>query len=137
MDDNGLKRLNFLTVQATERSRRDFGEFDKNNPWRFLVNDYYSSGEGRTICLMVTQALPTMEEDYDLSFSRQTAITSKEYRSVREFYKLFGEFNSRSVEFLPEHVFFARYDDCLPPLLKGLRDKCYHKFHCQIHFNFS
>lgn len=137
MNDNDVRRLNSLTVQAVEKSHRDFGEFDKENPWRFLVSDYYSNGEGRTICLMVTQGLPCRSEDYNQELSRYSPVTTKDYRSVREFHEIFGEWHSRGVEFFPEHVFFSRYEDCLPPILKRLRDKCYHEFHSQVHFNFS
>ena len=102
-----------------------------------MVNDHYGQGEGRTISLMVTQALPGMEEDYDTPVMGYETITSKEYRAIREFYEVFGEWSSREVEFLPEDHFFGTYSNCLPPIIQNIRNDNYYKFYSQVHFNLS
>lgn len=130
-------RITSLTKYATEQFNRKYGNCLDKSHWRFMVNDYYATGEGRTISLMITQALPGMEEDFDTENYGYQTVTSKEYRAIREFYEVFGEFDSHGLEFLPEDHFFGMYANCLPPLLQNIKNDSYYEFYTHIHFNLS
>lgn len=132
---NTLERISFLTDYATKQFAKKYGNCLDRSHWRFLINDYHSTGEGRTISLLITQALPGMAEDFDVEYNGYGTVTTKEYRAIREFYKIFGEWDSRGVEFLPENHFFGIYSNCLPPLLQNIKDDHYYEFHSQFHFN--
>ena len=132
-----LSRVDFLAEYATKQFNRKYGEGLDKTPWRFLVNDYYATGEGRTISLMITQALPGLAEDFDKESNGYGAITTREYRAIREFYGVFREWDSREVEFMPKGHFFGTYSNCLPPLLHNIKDDSYYKFYTQIHFNLA
>ena len=132
-----LSRVDFLAEYATKQFNRKYGGGLNKTPWRFLVSDYYASGEGRTISLMITQAIPGMAEDFDHVKKGYGAITTREYRAIKEFYQVFGEFHSRDLEFLPQSHFFGTYSNCLPPLLHNIKDDSYYRFFTQIHFNLS
>jgi hypothetical protein len=134
---NELSRVNFLAEFATQKFNKHYGNIIDKSPWRFLVNDYYSTGEGRTISLMITQALPRLSEDFDEDRNGYKAVTTKEYRAIREFYEVFGEWGSKEVEFLPDNHFFGTYSNCLPPLLHNIKDDSYYSFYTQLHFNLS
>lgn len=135
--DNLKSRVNLLTTNAIQKFIKNYGIFPKSSVWRFLVNDYYATGEGRTISLLITQALPGLEEDYDVEFNGYGTITTKEYRAIRQFYEIFGEWDSVGVEFMPEDHFFGTYSNCLPPILQNIRNDCHYEFYTQIHFNAS
>jgi hypothetical protein len=132
---NELSRISFLAEFATEQFNRKYGNELNKSPWRFLVNDHFETMEGRTISLMITQAFPRLAEDFN--GDRNKATTTKEYRAIKEFYEVFGEWNSRAVEFMTEDHFFGSYSNCLPPLLHNIRNDSYYSFYTQIHFNLA
>lgn len=134
---NETNRINFLAEFATKEFNRKYGGGLEKTPWRFLVSDYYATGEGRTISLMVTQAFPHTAEDFAEGGKGYRAITTREYRAVREFHNTFGEWCCKGLEFLPKEYFFGTYSNCLPPLLNNIKEDSYFKFHTQIHFNLS
>ncbi len=132
---NEVERIKHLTDFATESFNRKYGNCLGKSHWRFLVNDVFATGEGRTISLLITQGLPGMEEDFDIEHHGYQAVNTKEYRAIREFYSIFGKFHSQGVEFLPEDHFFGTYSNCLPPILSNVRDRSYYRFYTHIHFN--
>ena len=103
-----------------------------------MVSDYCATGEGRTVCLMMTQANPNCGEDFENSENNYVPSTTKEYRARRKFRDKFGDWHSNGVEFLTREQFFNRYSLFLPQKLVNLKDKpCSIEHHSELHFNFS
>ena len=134
-----LKKENFQKVAdaCLKHYEKKYGELpSKDEYWRFLVADYCGTGEGRTICVLMTQANP-YRDDFDEEH-KQVPINSQEYRSVREFHKYFGTFMLNGIEFVSREDFFEKYKDFLPPKLINLKDQqCFLNYHSELHFNFS
>jgi hypothetical protein len=122
-----------------EQAREDAIEHKKNNEyWVFMVSDYFGTGEGRTLCLMMTSALPCREEDFQNPDNKYVASTTKEYRARRKFKEAFGDWHYQGLEFLTREEFFTKYSQYLPPKLIELKDQlCYIEYCSELHFNFS
>jgi hypothetical protein len=122
-----------------ENARKDALEHKKNNEyWVFMVSDYFGTGEGRTLCLMMTSALPCREEDFQNPDNKYVASTTKEYRARRKFKEAFGDWHYQGLEFLTREEFFTKYSQYLPPKLIELKDQlCYIEYCSELHFNFS
>jgi hypothetical protein len=122
-----------------ENARKDALEHKKNNEyWLFMVLDYFGTGEGRTLCLMMTSALPCREEDFQNPDNKYVASTTKEYRARRKFKEAFGDWHYQGLEFLTREEFFTKYSQYLPPKLIELKDQlCYIEYCSKLHFNFS
>jgi hypothetical protein len=103
--------------------------------WRFIVSDYFGTGEGRTLCFLMTQALARGD---DFGEDNYSPITTKEYRAVREFHQHFGTWMLHGATFLSREDFFEKYSILLPQKLIDLKDKnCYMNYYSELHFNFS
>ena len=119
--------------QQQEELQRIIGD----DPWMFMVSDYCATGEGRTVCLMMTQANPNWPEDF-VNSENYVPSTKKEYRARRNFKEKFGDWYANGVEFITREQFFNRYSLFLPQKLVNLKDKsCSIEYHSQLHFNFS
>ena len=134
-----LKKENFQKI--AESRMKDYQEKygslpDENEYWRFIISEYYGTGDGETICIMVTNG-STEPEDFT-DDSSYTPTNSIEYRCVREFHKHFGTWMLHGIEFLSKEDFFKKYSIFLPQALVNLKDKqCYMHYHSELHFNFS
>jgi hypothetical protein len=122
-----------------EKEQKDALEHKENNEyWLFMVSDYFGTGEGRTLCLMMTSALPCREEDFQNPDNKYAPSTTKEYRARRKFKEAFGYWYSQGLEFLTREEFFTKYSQYLPPKLVELKDQlCYIEYHSKLQFSFS
>lgn len=104
-----------------------------NELYQFLACDYYATGEGRTIALLITRAYPWAGDDN----------TSAEFRAVREFTVKFGGFLTQGVEHLPREEFLKRFGNHLPEYVHKVIAAEGHdrpgnfNFAQEIHMNFS
>lgn len=119
--------------------------------YQFLACDYFATGEGRTVSLLITRAYPHAD-DYETpgSYNSQTgeyaAPTLKKghtakVRAAREFKEKFGSWYLQGAENLPREQFLQKYSNHLPPYIdKILNDPEQPgnlNFSTQIHLNFS
>lgn len=140
-----MKKKNFQLVAdaCMEEYAKTYGEMPENDSWMFLEAEYYGTGEGQTTCLQMTQANPRggANGDYDGKLSypdNYIPITSKQYRAVRGFHKLFGTWYLHGLRFHTREAFFTRYANQLPATLVKLKDQqCFLEYHSELHYNFG
>ena len=115
--------------------------------YQFLVSDYYATGEGRTISLLITRAYPHAE-DYE-----ETVLTSYPSKVVlkkghtpkviaaREFRDRFGGWCLEFAENLPREEFLKKYghhlSDYIHDILNNPDQPGNLNFSLQLHLNFS
>jgi hypothetical protein len=109
--------------------------------YQFLACDYYATGEGRTLCLLITRAYPRTD-DYDENFEIKPGHTSK-VRAAREFGDEFGGWYLQGAENLSREEFLKRYGNHLPPYTEKILNPEFGEgpgnfnVKLQIHMNFS
>ena len=133
------KKENFQKISdaCLQEYEKKYGARPEDEYMIYMVSDEYSTGCGRTLSFLMTQAVPSCAEDFTEE-DKYSAITTKEYRAVREFHKHFGTYSLYCLEFVSREVFFENYKHLLPPALLELKDKqCYLSYHSQLHFNFA
>lgn len=108
------------------------------DPYIFMVAEYYATGEGRSLSLMVTAAHSRMIDYEDKDYKKQL-ITTRDYRAIREFYERFDEFSTNGVQFYSEYDFISRYLMFLPPTLKDeiQRKRGMIHYYSKFHLNLS
>ena len=120
--------------------KETYGEIPEEEYMRFLVGDFFGTGNGRTLCVLCSQSMP-YGDDYDKNAphpQNYKPVNSKEYRAVREFHSYFGSWMLRGVRFVSREDFFEKYGHLLPSSLVELKDKsCYLNYYSKLHFNFS
>ena len=91
--------------------------------YQFVVCDYSATGEGRTLCLLITRAYPkgddyeTHGELVDGKFIPGTLKNSAKFRAAREFVEQFGGYYARGAENLSREEFLKRFGNHLPPYI--------------------
>lgn len=138
-DLEAFRKQNFEKVSnyCVKKYKETYGSSPDDNNFRFLVSDYYGTGEGRTICVLLTQALASATEDFCYE-GEYKELTTKDYRAVREFHKYFGTWMLHGLEFVSKEDFFGKYGHLLPPALVELKDKdCFLNYYSELHFNFA
>jgi hypothetical protein len=109
--------------------------------YQFLACDYYATGEGRTLCLLITRAYPR-NEDYDENFEIKQSHTPK-VRAAREFADEFGGYYLQGAENLSREEFLKRFGNHLPPYTEKILNPeagegpGNFNLKLQIHLNFS
>ena len=137
-----LKKKNFqsVAIACMAEYTRMYGEMPEDESWMFLEAEYYGTGEGKTICLQMTQANP-YGDDYDGKLSypdNYEPLTTQAYRAVRGFHKLFGTWHLHGLRFHTREAFFTRYANQLPASLVKLKDqRCMLEYHSELHYNFA
>ncbi len=119
------------------------------NPYQFLACDYSATGEGRTICMLITRAYPYREdyvkpsyfdEEGRWHYESETKNTPED-RAKREFVVRFGGFIAQGVEVLDKQTFLTRFAHMLPLSVKRMlldSDQPGNMvFSQEFHFNFS
>ena len=120
--------------------------------YQYLVSDYYGTGEGRTMCVLITRAYPK-QDDYKVA---PTFVEDAEGRpqyvpgelkynqkfiAAREFKERFGDFYSQFVENLDQEEFFNRFGRLVPQMVVKLHDSedtpGNFYFAQEFHFNYS
>lgn len=126
-----------VSEYCSKKYKENYGEQPEDEYWTYMVSEYYGTGEGHTICLLLTQALPSEKEDFGEQ-SYGDYLTTQEYRAVREFMDKFGIFYCNYLEFLNKEDFFTKYANAIPPFCMKLKDaQCYKSFFVEMHFNYS
>lgn len=125
-----------------EKYQRDV--FPVDEYWVYMVSEYFGTGEGQTVCIMMTQASPYGDDFLCSPFNIQTEenryvpINSKQYRAVRKFHEEFGTWMLYGLKFMSKEDFFGEYSYYIPPAIMKLYNKsCFKEFHTQVHYNFS
>lgn len=113
--------------------------------YQFVACDYYGTGEGSTISLLVTKAYPSAE-DYaelpsELNNWQGVLKNSKEAIATRIFMEKFGSYLAHGAVNISREEFLEKYGEHLPTivlkLLNGEDQPGNLSFSQQLHFNFS
>jgi hypothetical protein len=117
--------------------------------YEFVVADYFATGEGRTVCMLVTRAYPkssdyVKESHFDeygkWHYEPETRNTPAE-RARREFEDLFGAYMTTGAEVVDRKTFLSRFDNMIPPALKHMLAHADQpgnmSFSQEFHVNFS
>jgi hypothetical protein len=132
------RNIENLALDRTTNYEMRFGVKGLNEHLMYMSSSYYGTGEGQTVCLMVTQALPTALDFNRDGPSPDIPINTKAYRAVREFMDTFGTWHCHGLDFHTQDDFYNEYGQYLPPIMDRLRkSRCYMNFHTEVHFNFS
>lgn len=117
--------------------------------YQFLVSDYYATGEGRTVCILITRAYPHAEdyEDRVLTSHPPKRILKRGHTpkviAAREFRDKFGTWYLEGAENISREEFIKRYGHLLPEFARKILDAegddrpGNFNFAQQFHFNFS
>jgi len=96
---------------------------------QYLASDYYATGEGRIICLLITGAYPRQEDYLD-----DTLKNSEKFRAAREFLEEFGHLP----ENLSKEEFIKRFGQFVPdPIQRMLGKPANIHFIQRFHFNYA
>ena len=110
--------------------------FPVDEYWVYMAGEYFGTGEGQTVCIMMTQASPYGDDFTEEN--RYVPINSKQYRAVRKFHEEFGTWMLYGLKFMSKEDFFGEYSYYIPPAIMKLYNKsCFKEFHTQVHYNFS
>jgi hypothetical protein len=134
------KKENFQLVadacmkEYEKKYQRDV--FPMSEYWVYMVAEYGATGEGQTVCIMMTQATPYGDDFAEGKF--YVPVNSKQYRAVRAFHEQFGTWHLHGLRFLNKEDFFSEYSYYIPPaMMKLLNKSCFKEFHTKVHYNFS
>ena len=134
------KKENFQLVadacmkEYEQKYHRDVFPVDEH--WVYMVSEYFGTGEGQTVCIMMTQANPYGDDFADGNF--YVPVNSKQYRAVRAFHEQFGTWHLHGLRFLSKEDFFSEYSYYIPPaMMKLLNRSCFKDFYTRVHYNFS
>lgn len=113
--------------------------------YQFVACDYFATGEGRTICLLITRAYPN-SEDWEERPNSENNWTgklkySKNIIAARLFIEKFGTYFAQYAENIPKEEFLEKYSRHLPDIVLKLlnsEDQPGNLLYSQeFHFNFS
>lgn len=120
-----------------------------NDPYQFVVSDYFGTGEGNTVCILITRAYP-IQDDYEvppsldgIKFVPGKLRNSAKFRATREFIESFDKWYSNYAENLSRKEFLQRFSSHLPPYVEKILNSEPGKgpgnfnFKLQLHMNFS
>ena len=123
-----------------------------SEPYQYMFSDYYGTGEGRTMCVLITRAYPK-QDDYEVQPDFTTDDTGKmvyvpgklkynqKYIALREFKERFGNFYLQCAENLSKEEFLTRCGRLLPEMVLKLvnnKDQPGNLYFAQeFHFNYS
>ena len=100
----------------------------------YIVSDYYATGEGRTISILITRAYPRTED-----YENGNLKDNLKERLIREFAECFDPYLAFNAEVLEKEAFLQRYKNHLSELVIRQLDSLSGNFHyhSQFHINFS
>jgi hypothetical protein len=119
--------------------------------YQFLACDYFATGEGRSVMLLITRAYPHTDdyatpgkfEDGVYTLPTLKKGISDKTIAAREFADKFGGYYLQGAENLPREEFLKRFGHLLPEFAHKLLDAegddrpGNFNFAQQFHFNFS
>ena len=118
--------------------------------YQFMAADYYATGEGRTICLLITRAYHRQEDwiqppQYIKKNDKYELVPGQErigpkLRTFREFSELFGGYLAQGAEVHTQEEFMNKYDAYVPLIVKNMLQSTdgpgnlhwYQQFHCNF-----
>ena len=109
--------------------------------YQFLACDYFATGEGRTVCLLITRAYPRTD-DYETGETKRCKNSAK-FRAAREFIEEFGGWYAQGAENLSREEFLRRFGNHLPTYTEKILNPepgegpGNFNIKLQIHMNFS
>ena len=129
---------NLIAEYCMKEYSGKYGEIPEEEYWRYMIADYSATGEGHRVSLMITDA-PAYGDDYPKDGpDKYKALTTKEYRAVKEFHQKFGGWMLQGVKFLPREEFYMTCAYYIPPVMMKLANaKCIKNFHTEVYYNFS
>lgn len=114
---------------------------------QFLVADYFATGEGRTVMILITRAYPRQEDYATESKFEDGKFTpgilkkghTPKVRAAREFSEKFDGYYLSFAENIPEDDFLARWGHMIPEGAKKAlsSDAGNLNYHATFHLNFS
>ena len=120
--------------------------------YQFLACDYFATGEGRTIMVLITRAYPK-QDDYDIppdfkedaegkmQYVPGVLKNSAKFRAAREFIEEFGGWYAQGAENLSREEFIQKFGRFIPEIVLNLLNSEDQpgnlSFKQQFHFNFS
>jgi hypothetical protein len=135
-----LKKENFQKVAecCMEEYNQKYGDHKEDPYWIYMIADYFGTGEGQTVSLMVTQANARGDDYPPDGPDKYKPVNTKAYRAVREFHKEFGTWQLYGLRFLSKEAFYTECAYYIPPVMMKLSNaKCYKRFYTEVHYNFS
>lgn len=115
---------------------------------KIIVSEYYATGEGQTISILITSAYPKYDRDYisKPKYNLETGeydpgelkYTHEEIAKI-EFINLFGTYFAQWAEILTLEQLLQKYEKCVPEMVINiLKSKPANlNWYSQIHVNFS
>lgn len=121
----------------------------------YLVSDYFATGEGRCISMMITcveyndddyQTKPKWYTDENGQWVYDEGILKEGMSEVvsltKKFVKEYGDWYGRGLEILTRNEYLERYNSCIPEFVKNITDPNkgtipWFEWKQQIYFNFS
>jgi hypothetical protein len=123
-----------------------------SDPYQYMFSDYSGTGEGRTMCVLITRAYPK-RDDYEVQpdfvedadgkpqYVPGKLKYSQKFIAAREFKERFGDFYIHFAENLSKEDFLIRCGRLLPEMVLKLvnsKDQPGNlHFAQEFHFNFS
>jgi hypothetical protein len=86
--------------------------------YQYLVSDYFATGEGRTVMILITRTHPHID-DYDAGNKLKSGVSPKTI-AAREFIERFGGYYAQGAENLTKEKFIERYWHHLPVHVSNL-----------------
>lgn len=123
----------------------------ENDHYQYLAVDYFATGEGRSVFLMITVANPK-QDDYETPSSFDSVDgkfvytpgvlkNSAQERAEKQMTDWVGDWFAHGIENLEREEFFERFDTFLPPVIKSTTEGEDQpgNFHYQtsLHVNYS
>lgn len=118
---------------------------EKTDNLQFIGGQYFATGEGSTIMILITRAYPR-QDDYstpstfeDGKFTPGVLGNTAKFRAAREFVEKYGGYMAQVGENLPRAEFLEKYGRWVPePVLKALdSDSGNLNYSAEFHINFS
>lgn len=114
----------------------------KDELYQFLACDYYATGEGRTVSILITRAYPRAD-DYETGTDKPQIAPGRtaKVRAAREFIEEFGSWYAYGAENLERQEFLERFGHHLPEYVKNILTSedppGNFNYRAQLHLNFS
>lgn len=111
--------------------------------YQFLACDYYATGEGRTVMLLITRAYPRTDDYEDVKIMPPKVKKSAKFRAAREFAEEFGGYFLQGAVNLPREEFLTKFGHHLPGYVHDILEKegderpGNFNYKMQMHMNFS
>jgi hypothetical protein len=111
---------------------------------KYLICDYFATGEGRTISILITMAYPK-NEDYEEKPSDKNGwvgVLNKTHSEIakREFIERFGDWFAIGCDEIEQDELLEKYSSLLPQAALNIINaerKPSFSFFQQLHFNYS